>query len=101
MFNRCLYYALCDVSGCKNYIPAEVPGSSDAATPETQPTGDGKIVLFEVMHDLMDRAKVGREKYGTYLKTNNGRDALMDAYQEMLDACMYLRQAIMEREVIR
>jgi hypothetical protein len=29
--------------------------------------------------------------------TNNGRDSLMDAYQEALDLVMYLRQAIEER----
>jgi hypothetical protein len=37
-------------------------------------------------------------KYGTPLQTNNGRDALMDAYQEACDMVMYLRQAIAERD---
>jgi len=36
-------------------------------------------------------------KYHTYLLTHNGRDALIDAYQEALDLAMYLRQAIEER----
>ena len=67
-----------------------------AATPEPVPVGNGEIVLFEVMQDLMSRAQTGKEKYGTYLKTNNGRDALMDAYQEALDLAMYLKQKIME-----
>ena len=28
----------------------------------------------------------------------NGRDALVDAFQEALDLCVYLRQAIYERD---
>lgn len=38
----------------------------------------------------------GRSKYGTPLQANNGRDPLVDAYQESLDLCVYLRQAIAE-----
>jgi hypothetical protein len=32
------------------------------------------------------------------LQPHNGRDCLMDAYQEALDLAMYLRQAIFERD---
>jgi len=31
------------------------------------------------------------------LHTNNGRDALLDAYQEILDALSYVRQELEER----
>lgn len=41
---------------------------------------------------------MGLEKYGTKLEAFNGRDALMDAYQEAIDMVMYLRQAILERD---
>ncbi len=74
------------------------PFGGDHHTPEPTPTGNGRIVLDEVMKDLKERARVGREKYGTPLKTNNGRRALVDAYQEALDMCMYLKQALMEQE---
>jgi hypothetical protein len=46
--------------------------------------------------DLKVRAAFGFKKYGTELKTNNGRNALVDAYQEALDLCCYLKQRIME-----
>ncbi len=70
----------------------------DSATPQTPPT-PGKLTVYEyVLADIAARAEAGKEKYGTYLQTCNGRDALMDAYQEALDLCMYLRQAILERE---
>ncbi|MCP4365406.1 MAG: hypothetical protein GY800_08940 [Planctomycetes bacterium] len=72
--------------------------SDNHHTQEPAPTGDGREVLAEVLKDLKERDKVGRVKYGTPLKTNNGRRALVDAYQEALDLCMYLKQTIMESE---
>lgn len=51
-----------------------------------------------VIADIEARAKEGEKKYGTRLQSRNGRDALMDAYQEAIDLVMYLRQAIEERE---
>ena len=38
-----------------------------------------------------------KKKYGIMLQTDNGREALWDAYQEALDLAMYLRQAILEK----
>lgn len=65
---------------------------------EPAPVGNGRIVLNEVMKDLQQKAIDGFEKYGTPLRENNGRKALVDAYQEQLDQCMYLKQKIMEDE---
>lgn len=64
---------------------------------EPPPSGDGKVILDLVMSDMTERARYGREKYGTMLRAHNGRDALVDAYQEAMDLVMYLRQAIEER----
>jgi len=47
---------------------------------------------------LEERARFGKSKHGTTLKTNNGRPALIDALQECLDALQYLAQELMERE---
>ena len=55
-------------------------------------------VFPEVVWDLMNRAEVGRETYGTYLQTHNGRSALVDAYHEALDLAVYLKQLLMEEE---
>lgn len=60
--------------------------------------GSGDVIDF-VMADFRERAEFGKAKHGTYLQSNNGRDALMDAYQEAIDLVMYLRQAILEREL--
>lgn len=50
-----------------------------------------------VQQDVEARRAFGLKKYGTVLQAFNGRDALMDAYQEALDLVMYLRQMIYER----
>jgi hypothetical protein len=64
--------------------------------PEPKP---GKIIVVDVvLSDIRERAETGKEKYGCYLQTNNGRDALWDAYQEALDLVMYLRQVLLEQD---
>lgn len=72
-------------------------GAHGPAKPEPAPTGNGAEIWPVVMKDIIMRVEAGKEKYGTPLRANNGRDALWDAYQEALDLCMYLRQSIIER----
>lgn len=50
-----------------------------------------------VIEDMRDRDAVGRQRYGTPLQPCNGRDSLQDAYEEALDLCVYLKNAIVER----
>lgn len=59
---------------------------------------DGVPVWDLVIADMQERDQVGRARYGTPLQTHNGRDPLVDAYQEALDLVVYLRQAIEERD---
>lgn len=54
-----------------------------------------------VIEDMRQRDHVGRQRYGMPLQANNGRDAMVDAYQEALDMVVYLRQAIEERRLER
>lgn len=54
-------------------------------------------VLPQVMADMAVRIAKGAKEYGEQLTTENGRDALQDAYEEALDLCMYLKQALIER----
>lgn len=51
-----------------------------------------------VVADMVERNKEGIKKYGTPLQAGNGRDALVDAYQESLDQTVYLRKEIEERK---
>lgn len=69
-----------------------------AAKPQRKP-GKGKTPVAEyVLADIEARVKLGKKRYGTLLYTNNGRSALWDLYQELLDAVMYCRQVILEQE---
>lgn len=68
----------------------------DAAMEQSKPRGKGNPIVDMVIYDLETRAMAGEIKYGEKLKANNGRNALLDAYQEALDLAMYLRQAIEE-----
>jgi len=66
--------------------------------PQPAPTMNSSTPVWElVIADMRERDHVGRQRYGTPLQANNGRDALLDAYQEALDLVVYLRQAIEER----
>lgn len=94
-----------------------------AATHEPAPTGEGAVIIDIAVgrakqkaqlalgrgnptgHDafkrvaaaLTARAEMGKAKYGTYLRANNGRNALVDLYQEILDAIMYSEQCYREQ----
>ena len=74
------------------------------------PTGNGIDVAVEVAKDLRAvglesiaedteaRIRLGEKKYGTRLKAHNGRDAMLDLYQEVLDGCNYAKQLVIENK---
>lgn len=67
-------------------------------TPEPQPTPNARPIIWNlVITDMIERNNIGTKKYGTPLQAYNGRNALIDAYQEALDLVVYLRQAIEEQ----
>lgn len=53
-------------------------------------------VISRVLMDMSERDAIGRQRYGTALTSGNGRDSLVDAYQEYQDACVYLVTALDE-----
>ena len=65
---------------------------------QPKPNGSGNPILGMVLADLTNRALQGKLKYGEPLLANNGRDALQDLYEELLDAAMYIKQAMVERD---
>lgn len=67
-----------------------------ADKPEPAPKPGATDIAPLVIADIEARVTAGKAKYGTVLQSFNGRDALMDAYQEAIDLVMYLRQAIEE-----
>jgi hypothetical protein len=52
--------------------------------------GDDDRASREVAQDIRRRAlELGKVKYGTFLYPDNGRDSLVDTYQELLDGVGY------------
>lgn len=49
--------------------------------------------------DIEERDRHGVQKYGQPLTAGDGRDSLIDLYQELLDAVVYIRKEIREREI--
>lgn len=77
------------------------PALPKANHDQPPPQGGGKavwpLVKMEISHlleDMDDRDMTGRERYGQPLRVGDGRDHLKDAYQELLDAAVYLRSCI-------
>lgn len=64
--------------------------------PMPVPTG-GPSMHDLVIQDLKARKQFGEERYGTVLQAHNGRDALLDLYEELMDALVYLKQTMIER----
>lgn len=74
------------------------PGDQDVASllPQT---------LFELLgetptwvDDVLARIDAANQKYGGAMRTRDGRDSLVDLYQESLDAVTYLAKAIAEQD---
>lgn len=70
----------------------------DVTKEQASPTPNAHPAVWDlVLADMQDRDQVGLARYGTRLQAHNGRRALTDAYQEVLDLAVYLRQEIQER----
>ena len=87
-------------------IPQPKPGDKgidtpihNFSTPLPPPTdGVGPAIWDLVIEDMIQRDQFGLQKYGKRLRTGDGRDALNDLYQELLDSAVYIRKAIYERD---
>ena len=70
-----------------------------SATEQPEPTTNTLPAIWDlVIQDITNRDQMGLEKYKTRLQPFNGRDSLIDVYQEALDEIVYLRQLIFERD---
>lgn len=50
-----------------------------------------------VIADMEERRRLGIARYGVPVQPGNGRNALVDAYQEALDLVVYLKQDLEEQ----
>lgn len=82
-----------ELKPCPRCVPS--PATIEQPSPADVP---GKDIADLVVEDIRARKALGIARYGKPLRANNGRDPLVDAYQEALDLCVYLRQEIAERD---
>jgi|APSaa5957512622_1039677.scaffolds.fasta_scaffold17693_3 hypothetical protein len=83
---------------CKVCLTKYESAQGIAVVEQDPPIENEGDVTFEVIKDLEDRRQLGIERYGTHLQPFNGRDSLVDAYQEMLDFVVYIKQYLIEQD---
>ncbi len=54
-------------------------------------------VIVKVLDDLLDRAKLHKDRHGKVLESHDDCDGLLKAYHQALDTVIYLKKALMER----
>lgn len=83
---------------CPLYKPRVPRDIEMTINDQPPPVPNDRIAIADlVINDMHERKRIGIERYGMPLQAFNGRDPLVDAYQEALDLVMYLRQVIEER----
>lgn len=68
-------------------------GEQPAPVPNTHPAIWGVVIA-----DMAARDHLGERRYGVRLQPHNGRDTLRDWYEELLDAAVYARTLLYERD---
>lgn len=56
--------------------------------------------VSQLVQDMAKRHQVGIARYGVPLTSGNGRNSLVDAYQELLDFVVYARTWLDERGIV-
>lgn len=69
------------------------PGDQPLPVASTAPFSHDLVCL-----DMAERKRVGISRYGVAHQPFNGRNTLLDLYEELLDACCYLRALLYEKE---
>lgn len=75
------------------------PGSRVQGPVSEEEQGEGAEIYRLVLQDVTERAEFGLRKYGSKLRSTSSVDWLVNAYQEALDLCVYLRGEIAKREL--
>ena len=60
---------------------------------------DDDTIMALVREDYRERDEHGMKKYGVPLRPFDGNNPLVEAYQEILDAAIYMRQDMMEQRI--
>jgi hypothetical protein len=91
------------VQGCPNFGGEDFDGPKSLVEPEPPPTKNHLPFMWplaseEFVKVAQERDDFGFRKYKTRLQPFNGRDALVDGFQEVTDAIVYLYQKRYEEQ---
>lgn len=75
-------------------------GEAAGAQPPPKP-GNAPATWDLVVTDMRRRDETGEKRYGVRHQFDNGRDHLVDAYEESLDQSCYLRAEVEKRKRMR
>jgi hypothetical protein len=79
-------------------IKNDLPASWDLVVEDFRAAHGAALGGTEVIADMRGRDQFGHDKYGVRIQPFNGRDNLIDAYQELLDSLVYFRSALFEQD---
>lgn len=90
------------IGGTYNNTPgsgSDMRSSAAVNAPQPMPTdGTGPDIFDLVISDFQERNALGIRTYGVPLRSHDGRINMIDLYQEMLDAVVYMRKELEERK---
>lgn len=77
--------------------PAEPERAGREGDSQAMPVVNDELdIQSRVIADITARRQLGIRRYGTALQPHNGRSALLDLYEELVDAVMYAKQRLVE-----
>ena len=81
-------------------VPNDGPSMHDLAAEDVRRRHPGGRApeIRAVIRDLAARKQLGLNRYGSLLQARNGRDALRDLSEELLDAIVYCKQWLEEND---
>lgn len=102
-FRRCSFVGADAVTRCSlehgHPGPCTVVKAYGLSEHEPMPVASSHPAIYDLLYqDLRERDNYGKNKYGVRLQPFNGRHALKDMYQEVMDLAVYTRQALYEQE---
>lgn len=75
---------------------SDAPATWDLVVKDLAEMVDDDAVVGTILEEMKERDTIGAKKYGVRHQAFNGRDHLVDAYQEILDCALYLRADMVE-----
>ncbi len=77
-------------------VPSDGPSMHDLVCADLEARWTARLSP-RIVADMQARKQLGLERYKTLLQADNGRDSLLDLYEELEDAVAYAKQVQVER----